>query len=254
LCCSSQASVSVANGMVEFNEAQLPTSDVAAKISRHLASLVTIAAAAQGRSTRREAAASSKWRFTPVAIGVVILVSLCFALLTFVGVSRIALENRSAANASLRSQIPASDAAHMFGVGDWRLAQPSDFDSRAVAWAADKGVEVAGRIAGHFGPDGNEGVAYVLVDPQTRSKRLLILVGGAVKFNQVFPDLALAIRVPRLATAATQWQQPPDIATDTDGILVVPNFDDRSAATVVYVNGLRTASAAPKDYRSLYLQ
>jgi len=253
LCCSSQAFLSMGDGVIHFTEGQLPATGGALAISRYLHSLTKLAVAGAGRPVTSKGTPGRNWHATPIAAAAAVLV---FAAIGFA--MSVKSNNRKQPETTptvvTNTGIPAADARKLFGVGAWRLAKDSDFDRQAVRWLEEKGLEPTGTICGAFGPDGQQGVAYVLVEPQTRAKRVVLLVGGAVKFDKTFPRLALAAKLANVATAGAQWEQETKVTGAGDGILLVPDFNESGSATVISNSGLQMASATPKNFRSLHLQ
>ena len=253
LCCSSQAFISIGDGVIHFTEGELPASGAAFTINRHLRSMCALALASQEKPQTRGRNSAKTRGATPIAAGVAAVLLIAAGGFT---AARHNVPKRGptpTASPAVIAGIPRADARKLFGVGAWRLAEASDFDPRAVAWLQDKGVEVTGAISGVFGPGAQQGVTYTLIDPQTNAKRVVLLVGGAVKFDKVFPHLALVTKLANVATAGAQWQGT-SVIGEGDGVLIVPDFNDPKSATVIFNSGVMVASATPKDFLVLHLQ
>jgi hypothetical protein len=253
LCCSSQAFISIGDGVIHFTDGQLPASGAAFTINRHLRSMCALALASQEKPQFRSKDRAKTRRATPVAALVAAVLLIAAGVFTAARRNRPKHAPAPAATPAVIAGIPRADARKLFGVGAWRLAKTSDFDPRAVAWLQGKGVEVSGAIDGVFGPAARPGVTYILVDSQTNSKRVVLLVDGAVKFDKVFSQLALVTKLVNVATAGAQWQGN-SVIGEGDGVLIVPDFNDPQSATVISSSGVLVASATPKDFLLLHLQ
>lgn len=257
LCCSSEAFVSITSGMVEFSEAQLPKPDTVGRIRSHLQSLAIIAAAAQGRAVPKEEPVPSVWAQTPVWVAMTSTALLVIGLFTYVSAKSArnrAAAVQAAAPAPFVSDIPSSDAKQIPDAASWRVAQPADFDSRALDWAAQQQTQLTGTISGKFTAADSHDLAYVLVNPTTGEKRVVILVNGALRFDATLPDLALVARVPAGNVSNIEWQMKPTSPADGDGILVLRRFDEPASGILIYCSGLRSLTAVPLDYRRIDLQ
>jgi hypothetical protein len=256
LSCSSQAFVSIANGNLEFSEAQLPRPDTIGWIKRHLRSMSIIAAAAQGKPAPREEIPSSIWAQAPIWVAIGSTAVMVVGLFTFVNAktAKARAATTAVAPAPFVSDIPAEDAPQIPDAASWRLAQPSDFDRRALDWAAQQRVEVTNTIQGKFTSSDSEDVAYVLVDPKTSNRRVVILVNGSLRFDANLPELALVARVPAGNVSNIEWRVKPTSASEGDGLLVLRRYDDPASSILIYCSGLRTLTAVPQDYHRVGLQ
>lgn len=253
LCCSSEAYLSLANGRLEYSEEQLPAPDTAGWIRRHLRSLAFLAAQAQGTTVPPEQPAPSVWAQTPIWVAIASTALIVVGLFTFVNAKSLRTPVQAAQPAPFVSDIPVGVAAQVPDAGSWRLARPSDFDPRAGDWASQQHTELSGSIAGSFTADHSQDVAYVLVNPKTSEKRVIVLVNGALRFDATLPQLALAARIPAGNVSNIEWKAKPTLSADGDGLLLIRGYDDPSSSIVIYYSGLRALTAIPLDYHRVGL-
>jgi len=256
LCCSSEAFLSIANGRLEFSEEQLPTPDTAGWIRRHLRSLRLIAAAAQGTAVPSEEVVVSGWAHKPVWVAVASTVLVVVGLITLVNVK--SARARAAVQpawqpAPFVSDIPASLAAKIPDASSWRLAQPADFDPHAIDWARQQHAEAAAGIDAKFTTGDSQDAAYILVNPKTSDKRIVILVNGEMRFDATLAELALVARIPAGNLSNIDWQAKPTAQPDGDGLLVLRRYADPASSIVIYFSGLRALTAIPADYHRVGL-
>ena len=254
LCCSSEAYLSLANGRLEYSEEQLPAPDTAGWIRRHLRSLAFLAAAAQGTAVPPEEAAPSVWTQTPIWVAMASTALIVIGLFTYVNAKSSRARVQAAPQpAPFVSDVPASIAAQIPDAGSWRLAQPGDFDPRAADWAAQQHTATNGRVTAKFTTEDSKDEAYVLLNPKTSERRVVILINGVVRFDANLPELALAARIPAGNVSNIEWKAKPTSPADGDGLLVLRRFDDPSSSIVIYYSGLRALTAIPADYHRVDL-
>jgi len=256
LCCSSEAFVSIANGRLEFSEALLPKPDTLGWVRRHLQSMAVICAAAQGKAAPREETPPSVWAQAPVWVAIASTAVLVVGLFTYVNAktARARAANAEIVSPPFVSDIPAADAEKIPNAGSWRLARPSDFDPRAIQWAAQQRADASGSIPGKFSASDSDDIAYVLVDPKTSNRRVVILVNGTMRFDANLDELALVARVPAGNISNIDWKVKPTSPSDGDGLLVLRRYDDAGSAILIYCSGLRTLNAVPQDYHRIGLE
>lgn len=256
LCCSSEAFVSIADGRLEFSEGQIPSPDTIGWIKRHLQSMAVIVSAAQGRATPREETLPSVWSQAPIWVAIASTAALVVGLFTYVNAKT--ARARAASTQVLAppfvSDIPSADATKIPNASSWRVARPSDFDPRAVDWAAQQRVDASGAIHGKFSEADSDDIAYVLVDPKTSNRRVVILINGTMRFDANLEELALVARVPAGNVSNIDWKVKPTSSPDGDGLLVLRRFNDADSGILIYSSGLRTLTAVPLDYHRVGLE
>ncbi len=254
LCCSSEAYLSLANGRLEYSEAQLPAPDTAGWIRRHLRSLAVVAAAAQGTAVPPEEAVPSLWAQTPIWVAMTSTALIVIGLFTYVNAKSSRAHVQAAPHpAPFVSDVPAPLAAQIPDAGSWRLARPTDFDPRAVDWAAEQHTATSGSFTAKFTTEDSKDEVYVLVNPKSSERRVVVLVNGVLRFDANLPELALVARIPAGNVSNIEWKAKPTSPPDGEGLLVLRRYDDPSSSIVIYYSGLRALTAIPVDYHRVNL-
>jgi hypothetical protein len=194
------------------------------------------------------------WAQTPVWVAIASTALIVIGLFTYVSAKGSRNRIQAAAQpAKFVSDVPAAVASQIPDASSWRLAQPGDFDPHAADWAAQQHEEVTGSIAAKFTTADSKDEAYVLINPKTSEKRVVILVNGVLHFDANLPELALVARIPAGNISNIEWKAKPTSPPDGDGLLVLRRFDDPSSSIVIYYSGLRPLTAIPVDYHRVGL-
>lgn len=263
LCCSSQTFLTVGGGAVELSELTIPTPYSAKHIQNHLDSMAALATSLQ------EMPGADSIKITPYKkeYSLIIRAALAVGVLTAIVAVVSAMNDRDGTAAANNTsdqgeQLPAgiapADARRIAGLNAYRLATGADFEQEAAAWVrAQIGHEVSGHVPGAFSGDGEPDSAYVLVQetgPGAGRKRVTLLARNDVKYDAVYPDLAVVGMVPRANFSSASWVGGTAPVPDGDGILLVRKSDDPGSGTVIYLRDGRAESAVPVNYRNLGIQ
>ncbi len=255
LCCSSRTFVVISNGLAEIRELTIPNDNLAVHVSQHLedlAQIIKLANAMPGAGAAHPEPRMRRklQRAAPYCLAGLLL---SFALLVSARKAEQPADSPSVTSEALAG-VPSEDASKIHDSQGWRLMDSDDFDQHGEAWLRQQGQTAEGRIVAPFGSNGTEGSAYLLKSRQEQSCRLVILVGGDVRYDATMPAIALAARIPRSALSRVEWRghelvNPPD----GDGLLVVRNFGDPGSGMIFFVSGVQTIVRIPADYRTISL-
>ena len=255
LCCSPSTCVSMTSGKLELTEPLIPEADLEDHVLNHVKSMVKIGAEAlkmPGADRSLIKAGDAKPHrlvWITVTIAILVLVGLFF-------VNR-AIQPQTAKAVLVPAGILPGDAGLITGVDHWRLAEAQDFDPRGVTWLQSKGKEVTGHLFGRFAGEGfAEESAYVLVSDDRRQPsqvRIILIIGQTVRFDKVYPSIAVMTRVQKTNLETIPWQgTPPFAPSDGDGLLIVSNYDDPKSASIIYIYKKHVlTSGTPVDFHAI---
>ncbi len=255
LCCSPSTLVSMASGKLELTEPLIPEADLEDHVLNHVKSMVKIGAEAlkmPGADRSLIKAGDAKPHrlvWITVTIAILVLVGLFFA--------NRAIQPPSAKAVMIPAGILPNDAGLITSVDHWRLAEAQDFDPRGVTWLQSKGKEVTGHLFGRFAGEGfAEESAYALISDDRRQPsqvRIILIIGQTVRFDKIYPSIAVMTRVQKTNLETTPWQgTPPFTPPDGDGLLIVPNYDDPKSASIIYLYKKHVlTSGTPVDFHAL---
>jgi hypothetical protein len=147
--------------------------------------------------------------------------------------------------------IPAADAARMQKLEGWRVAGADDFSGLSQWFLRQHGLPVTGRVIADFGGRSVPGdSAYLLINDAGR-RRLVMLAGGAVVYDVIFPHADLITPISHRNLQAIEWNAAPQFAADGDALLVIQNAEDPTQSVVLLRHGTQTYSARPADFNKI---
>lgn len=254
LCCSTQTAFSIQNKAMELSELVIPQSTVN-HVMGHLDAMAAIADWAQEMpgtdviKIEPLPRAGSSWTIRGALAGGLV----CLIVLLFVQPY-----NRKAVNAGMNaspigSGVLAADAVRIQRLAGWHVAGSDDFSPMALRFLRDHGLPESGRVSANFaGVETARDSAYLLVD-SAGQRRVVLLAGGHVAYDGIFPCADLLLPVPRSDLAAIQWKSAPPLVADGDGLLVIENADDPTASLVLLTHKGKIYSARPADFNKIEL-
>jgi hypothetical protein len=150
--------------------------------------------------------------------------------------------------------IPAAEADRIPHLQGWRLAGSPDFEPPLVKWLRTSNEQPTGRIEGDFTGGGiGTDHAYLLINSEG-AYRLVVLLGGEVKYDETFPTVALIAKVPKAAIRDIKINTGSPATGKSDGILLVKDKDNLHSGLVVSFNGGSPITAVPENYKSTSLE
>ncbi len=257
LCCSSRTFFSLTRGAAEVSELTIPPTAQHEHVMEHIESLNRLSLALQempgAEKVKIKPIQRQKHVFGRMALvaGVIAAIIAISAAWKFSGNSKDT--ETTAASESVPEGMSAEDAA-MIGVGSAHLATESDFNADAVAWMKVQKQDVTGEIHGNFtGKDTPNEVAYILKEPKG-IYRVVVLANEHVAYDERYPNVGIAARVPRDQVDSIQWVGRPPETPDGDGLLLLRNPDDRASGLVIFLQGSRVVTAVPSNYQAINLE
>ena len=253
LCCSRHARLSLSAHTIKLSELTIPGS-TASHVIDHLNAMTTIAErleAIPGASQIKIEPLplhSSSWiiRVT-LAAGLVGLVILLFAQ----PYNRPASVDQERKSAIPGSGVPAADSAHMQKLEGWRVAGPDDLSGLAQWYLRQHDLSAGGRVTADFsGRSDKRDSAYLLINGGGQ-KRLVMLAGGVVVYDVIFPHADLIATIPHRNLQTIEWDAAPQFAADGDALLVIQNAEDPTQSVVLLRHGAQTYSARPADFNKI---
>jgi len=257
LCCSSNTIVCIASGLLEVSESLMPETDLGYHVINHVKSMAKIAAETAKIPGADPSLVTPNQAKTNRLMRAFIVTAIVVAIGLFLA--------NWAMQPSLKTRfVPAgilpNDAALIPDIGHWRLAEPQDFDSQGVSWLQASGKQAMGRVSGRFAGEGfPEESAYVLVSDDRRQPavvRVIVLVNQTVRFDKIYPSIAVMTTIPKSNLGDIAWQgTPPLMPPDGDGVLIVPKYDDPASASITFVHEKNVLTAGtPADFRKIAIQ
>jgi hypothetical protein len=148
-----------------------------------------------------------------------------------------------------------ADISKIDGIQNWQLMQTGDFDSHAGDWLQQQGITPKTHFAAtDSGNDLNQSI-YLLKQPSTNMRRVLILLGGKVRYDTTVQNLAAAAQVPRTALRRITWSgRDPSKPPTGDGILVIRSYQDPASGIVLFPSGNQIELGTPRDFHTIDLQ
>lgn len=253
LCCSRHNRLSLGSSSVQLSELTVPESTVSHVID-HLNAMAAIAERLEAMPGADQIRiqplprVGSSWliRVTLVA-GLVGLVLLLFAQ----PYHRPVAGDRESTRVPSGAGIPAADAARMQKLEGWRVAGPDDLSGLAQWFLRQHGLPASGRVTADFtGHSEPRDPAYLLINGAGQ-KRLVMLAGGVVVYDVIFPHADLIATIPHGNLETIEWNAAPQFAADGDALLVVQNAEDPTQSVVLLRHGTQTYSARPADFNKI---
>jgi hypothetical protein len=257
LCRSSNTFLALEEERLEFSELLIPEENLSQRVLDCARRMVIIATASRqmpGADSKRVTQFSRRWNWLRTAyIGVPVLLLSSIQL-----VATLRKPVDVPPPLSVPPGMALNEAALIPELQHWRLAQPGDFDSDAVAWLQQQGQEANGAIRGAFAGEGRKDSAYILKRSPAApgdASRLVVFLDGKVRFDANLPAVAVATRIPKDRIASIAWRgRGPAGQPNGDGILLIQRYQDASSAFVVFASGVQLLTGHPKDFHSVSLQ
>lgn len=151
-----------------------------------------------------------------------------------------------------RGVLPA-DAMHIQKLEGWRVAGPEDYSGLATRLLREHDLPAAGHVTADFtGRSGLRDSAYLLLDA-AQHKRLVMLAGGIVVYDVIFPRIDFIAAIPHRNLPAIKWSAAPQFPADGDALLVIQNAEDPTQSVVLLKHSTQTYSARPADFNKIDL-
>ena len=255
LCCSTQTGVTMQGQTIQLSELTIPDF-TANHVMDHLQAMATAAERLEAMPGADQIKIQplprlgSSWTIrVTLAAGLVGLVMLLFAQ----PYNRLNSGDRGATAVPSGVGVLPADAVHIQKLGGWRVAGADDFSGLAARFLRERRLPVGGRVTADFtGRSGPRDSAYLLLDAAGQ-KRLVMLAGGVVVYDVIFPRADLIAAIPHGNLPAIEWTAAPQFAADGDALLVIQNADDPTQSVVLLKHGSQTYSARPADFNKIEL-
>jgi hypothetical protein len=150
--------------------------------------------------------------------------------------------------------IPADEAGRIPNLKGWRLSGSPDFEPSLVRWLQENDVQPAGRIDGDFvgGGDGTDH-AYLLINEEG-TRRVVVVIGGQIKFDETFPAVAVITKIPSSTIREIKLNYGSRASGNADGLLVVRDKGNPGSGLIISFNGGSLITAVPENYQSAVLR
>jgi hypothetical protein len=255
LCCSTQTGLAMKGQTIQLSELTIPEF-AANHVMDHLQAMATVAERLEAMPGADQIKIQplprmgSSWTIrVTLAAGLVGLLILLFAQ---------PYNRPSAGDGAVKSipsavGVPPADAAHIQKLEGWRVAGPDDFSGVATRFLRDRRLPASGRVTADFtGHSGPRDSAYLLLNA-TGQRRLVMLAGGVVVYDVIFPRTDLLVAIPHRNLPAIEWTAAPQFAADGDALLVIQNAEDPTQSVLLLRHGTQTYSARPADFNKIDL-
>jgi hypothetical protein len=254
LCCSANTFFQISSGTLELSEQLIPRPYTGQHVLDHVAALGRMA------EFLKSMPGAEDFKIRPIRREHHVVGRLMIAAGVLATIVTVVAATRNPPGEQLEVTLPTVpqgvlpvEAAKIPGVETYRLAAGEDFDPAAAAWLRGQGAQPAGRVAANFAGQGEaRDAAYLLVD-KDGGRRLVVLAGGANRYDVKLPYAGLIARIPKFAVNSIQWVGRPPEAFDGDGLLLVRRPDDPASGLVLFISGPRVLSAVPVNYQSISL-
>ena len=266
LCCSSKTFVTLTTGAIEVSELVIPGPYTARHVMDHLDSMAVVARGCEDipgadkvKIAPYEREKSSPTAKIAIAAGVVVAMIAIFVMSPATSANL-----REVAGSPAPEGVSAIHVQYIPDINGYHAAKSEDFDNVVSGWMRGSGVQPNGQIALKLDQPGDiADVAYMLVNPETKLQRVVLLRNGVNIYDTKYTDLVGAVKIPQSTLENAEWTYKPPVAPASDGLMIfrrVKNPDPESqeeprlVAMVVYPVGGRIVAATPKDYQTLSLQ
>ncbi|HEY6272456.1 MAG TPA: hypothetical protein VIX19_10740 [Terriglobales bacterium] len=255
LCCSTQTGLAMSGQTIQLSELTIPDF-TANHVMDHLHAMAAVAErldampGADQIKIQPLSRLGSTWtiRVTLVA-GLIGLVILLFAQ----PYNRPSAEGRTATHIPSGVGVLLADAPHIQKLQGWHVAWADDFSGVALRFLRERRLPLSGRVTADFtGHSQVRDSAYLLLDASGQ-RRLVMLAGGMVAYDVIFPRVDLIAAIPHRSLPAIEWSAAPQFAADGDALLVVQNAEDPTQSVVLLRHGPQTYSARPADFNKIDL-
>jgi hypothetical protein len=252
LCCSTQTFFTVTRGAMELSELVLPETYLSKHLGDHVAQMGSLAGVLRAMPGSEDVKIEAIKRDSshPVvkialAAGVMLAIAAVFA-------------ERPQTVVSAKDYTPigiaAVDAPAIPGVDQYRLASVDDMDPGIASWVRDAQGDASGHLDLNLTGDAySSDATYFLVGPGGQ-KRLVLLVNHTDRLDLKYSSLAGIARVPKEFVSEIDWAKPPAKPGDGDGVLVIPDPNDPSTASIIFASGNTTVAGTPSDYHNIRLR
>lgn len=259
VCCSSKTFFTLTPGAIELSELTMPQPYMGRHVGDHIAMMGALARqlADMPGSESMKIAAMQRERTSWLVRGAVAVGAIA-AVITVVAATR-DYGKPPQIDVGQQALLPAGvrpvDAQNMLRLEGWRLAEPSDFAPSSLGWLRGNGQEPGGRVEADFVGDGTGAdSAYLLVNDETGKKRVVMVGHGANYYDVEFDRLDAIARLPQRFMDGVEWSAPLLAQPDGDGLVLVPDGNDRASAIVLFLRDRKLISAKPADFERLPLR
>lgn len=258
LCYSSETLVNIEPGVIEYSELTVTQSGLSRRLINHLESMAAIA---DQLARMPEADRVKLERVVPprptgkVVFAVLVVVAVCSCIAGLAQFQRDKRMNAATAGADGAPQgIPADEAARIPDLKGWRLSGSPDFEPGLVRWLQQNDVQPAGRIEGDFlgGGDGTDH-AYLLINEEG-ARRVVIVIGGQVKFDETFPAIAAIAKIPSTTIRDVKLEYGSRPSGNSDGVLLVRDQRNPGSGLIISFNAGSLITAVPENYQATELR
>jgi hypothetical protein len=253
LCCSTQTGLAMKGHTIQLTELTVPEF-TANHVMDHLNAMATVAERLEAMPGADQIKiqplprVGSSWTIrVTLAAGLVGLVILLFAQ----PYNRPTAGNRGSNRLASGMGVPTADAEHMQRLEGWRVAAADDFSGLARWFQQQHGLAASGRVTADFSGDSAARDSAYLLTNNAGQKRLVMLAGGVVVYDVIFPHADLIAPIPHRNLPAIEWIAAPQFAADGDALLVIQNAEDPTQSVLLLRHGAQTYSARPADFNKI---
>ena len=252
LCCSTQTFFTVTRGAMELSELVLPESLISKHLGDHVGQMASLAAVLRSMPGSEDVKIEAITRDTSHPVVKIALAAGAMLAIAVVFAER--PQSVVSAHDDTPPGIAAMDAQAIPGVTQFKLATAADMDPGVASWVRDAQGEVTGHLQLNLAGDAYASdAAYYLVGAGGQ-KRLVILVNHTDRLDLKYQNIAGIARVPKELVSGIDWAKPPASTGDGDGVLVVPDPNDPSTASIIFASGDKTVAGTPSDYHNVRLR
>ncbi len=254
LCCSLNTFLAITTGAIEVTEVVTPYPDTARHVLGHLQLMEKLAKFLKAMPGAEQVRIKPIRKERHIVGRLAISAGILAAVVTVVA----AMENPQGSAPKIKlSDVPKGmvplDAIRIPGLMGYRLANPGEFDEKALSWLRANQLEASARVTGDFAGKGQAlDAAYVLVGTDG-SRRVVLVAGRENRYDIKYANVGVIARVPKAEAASIQWTGTPP-QPDGDGLLILRKLGDTSSAVVVFISSGRVITATPADYELIHLR
>jgi len=258
LCCSSNNSLLLSQGNIEFSDLLIPA-ETAHHVGSRLRSLAILSreTAKLPGASRIKVVPINKWSRSWV---------LKFALAVGVLAAIVTIASERAPSGLAVSE--SSESRKPEGISEpemkiipdarqWELADPLTFDLGFTAWMERFGVSPSSKIQINSDGVGQAfGTAYLLVTRKTPDVKRAVWVNAHEVVCDIVDKIEGIATVPKQNISRISWSESgaPAESPDGDGLLVVRDYSNPAGATVFFTRNGKLHSAVPADFHNVELR